>query len=77
MDIRLYTGIIIKKGNEYLVGYNRFLNTLSCSTSPWDAWRTRRKDLAYIVAHKVGGTGYLFNPVAKQVREMQLEGERQ
>lgn len=73
MDIRLYTGIIIKRDNEYLVGVNKIMHTLRWSSSPWDAWRTRRKDQAYIVAHKVGGTRYLFNPVAKQLREMKFE----
>jgi hypothetical protein len=70
MDIRTKTGIIIEKGGEYLVGTILFSTDLRWSASPWDAWITRRKDQALMVAEKVGGRRVLFNPVAGQLRKM-------
>ena len=70
MNIREQTAIIICRDGEYLVGRCIVTGTLRWSDSPWDAWRTRRKDHAFIIADKVGGKRMLFNPVAGQVREM-------
>ena len=70
VNIRLKTGIIIRKGNRYLVGCYTVTGEMRWSLSPWDAWRTRRRDHAFIVADRVGGVRYLFNPVAGQLREM-------
>ena len=69
MDIRKLTGIIIQKDGKYLVGRS-CVGGLRWSASPWDAWRTRKRDKAFIVADRVGGVRYLFNPVAGQIREM-------
>lgn len=72
MDIRLQTGIIIRKDGEYLVGIGLITRQLIWSNSPWDAWRTRKRDKAFIVADRVGGVRFLFNPVAGQLREMKI-----
>ena len=69
MDIRLYTRIIIKKGNEYLVGRIAGTSQLKWSISPWDAWFTRDAIIAKIIAERVNGMRMLFNPVSKQLRE--------
>lgn len=69
MDIREATVLIIRKGNEFLVGTICFSTDLRWSISPWDAWATRERRQAETVAGKVGGTVMLFNPVAKQIRE--------
>ena len=69
MDIREKTCLIIKKGNEFLVGTICFSTDLRWSISPWDAWATRIWQQAEAVAGKVGGTVMLFNPVEKQIRE--------
>ena len=69
MDIRKRTCLIIKRNGEYLVGMNQVLNCLNWSTSPYDAWRTRNAGDAARVARATGGTMYLFNPVAAQIRE--------
>lgn len=71
MDIRLCTGIIIERDGEYLVGVVFGTRELRWSKSPWDAWLTREKDKAYKVAHKVKGKPMLFNPIAKQLKEME------
>lgn len=69
MDIRTKTCLIVKAGNEYLVGRIMGTMMLKWSTSPWDAWMTRDRAAAEAVAGKVDGTVMLFNPVAKQLRE--------
>ena len=68
MNVREKTGIIIQKGNEYLVGVVVGTKILRWSISPWDAWITRRRDKAFMVADRVGGERVLFNPVAGQLR---------
>ena len=72
MDIREYTGIIIEKDGQYLVGYKMLSNELLWSNSPYDAWHTRKKDKAYIVSDKVKGRRFLFNPIVNQLREMRI-----
>jgi len=72
MDIRAYTGIIIEKDGQYLVGYKMLSHELLWSSSPYDAWRTRKKDKAYIVSSKVNGKRFLFNPIVNQLREMKV-----
>ena len=68
MNIRLETGIIIQKDGQYLVARIVGTNELRWSSSHWDAWRTREREFALMVADKVGGTQMLFNPVAGQLR---------
>ena len=68
MDIRRATCIIIRKDGEYLVGTILYSTDLRWSWSPYDAWRTRRKEDAERVAGKVGGEMVLFNPIVNQRR---------
>lgn len=70
MDIRRATCIIIRKNGEYLVGTILYSTDLRWSWSPYDAWRTRRKEDAERVARKVGGEMVLFNPIVNQMKEM-------
>ena len=70
MDIRTKTGIIIRRGNEWLVGRIVYSRELRWSRSPWDAWITRHRLDAERVARATGGTMWLFNPVAGQLREL-------
>ena len=69
MDIREKTGIIIEKDGEYLVGVVVLNGQLRWSQSPWDAWITRRRDHAEMVAEKVNGTKDLFNPISGELRK--------
>jgi hypothetical protein len=73
-DIRLKTGLIIKRGPVYLVGRIMGTSELKWSSSPWDAWRTRDRDEAEAVARATGGDLWLFNPVAGQIRAAVFEG---
>ena len=70
-DIRKKTGLIIRKKNEYLVGTILYSTDLRWSISPWDAWITRDREAARMVADKVGGEIILFNPIVGQMRELQ------
>ena len=72
MDIREHTGLIIKKDGYYLVGTILYSTDLRWSASPYDAWKTRRRESAQRVAEKVGGEILLFNPVAGQERRARL-----
>lgn len=72
MDIREYTGIIIRKNRWFLVCRSEITGELRWSASPYDAWRTRKKQYAHRIAGKVGGRMVLFNPVAGQVMEMAI-----
>lgn len=75
MDIRTQTGIIIKRGTEFLVGTICYSKELRWTTSPWEAWRTRKREEAEAVAAKVGGEMWLFKPVAGQMREFRKQPE--
>lgn len=68
-DIRLQTGLIVRKGNEYLTGRCVVTGQFRWSDSPWDAWRTRIRAKARSVADKTGCEIYLFNPVAGQLKK--------
>ena len=74
MDIRRKTGLIIRRGSEYLVGRIVFSDDLRWSTSPWDAWRTRIQANARSIAEKTGGEIMLFNPVSGQIMEYGKKG---
>ena len=43
---------------------------LRWSSSPWDAWITRKMYQSAKVAERVGGVEMLFNPVAGQLRKL-------
>ena len=70
MDIRKLTGIIIEKDGMYLVGRCPVTGSLLWRDSPYDAWRTRRRDKAFIVADRVNGRRFLFNPASGERRMM-------
>lgn len=72
-DPRELTGIVIVRDGEFLVGTVLGTAVLRWSGSPYDAWRTRQRDKAFIVAHKVGGSRYLFNPLVGTLRLMEVE----
>ena len=72
MDVRLATKLIVKRGNVFLVGRILGSRELRWSTSPYDAWSTRSKESAMKVAKKIGGDLWLFNPIAGQLRMMNL-----
>jgi hypothetical protein len=67
-SIRKQTGLIIQRDGEYLVGTILFSSDLRWSKSPWDAWKTRNRDAAKMVARKVGGKLMLFNPIVGQLK---------
>ena len=68
MDIREKTVLIIKRGDEYLVGTICFSTDLRWSKSKYDAWATRQREDAERVARAVGGTVMLFNPIVNEER---------
>ena len=70
MNIRECTVVIIKRGAEYLVGRIPYTAELRWSRSPYDAWRTRKKDTARKVARRVGGDLWLWNPIAGKLKEL-------
>lgn len=69
--IRRKTCIIIRKGNEFMVGTILWSTDMRWSGSPYDAWSTRNRGDAERVARAVGGEMVLFNPIvnAKKVLE--------
>ena len=69
MDIREKTALVIRRGDEYLVGRVFCSTELRWSRSPWDAWSTRSRKDAEMVARKTGGELWLFNPIAGRARE--------
>ena len=69
MDIREKTALVIRRGNEYLMGRIIYSTELRWSLSPWDAWRTRSRENAELVAGKTGGELWLFNQVAGKARK--------
>ena len=69
MEIREATRLVIKRGNEYLVGMIVGGPDLRWSLSAYDAWWTRNPEEAQMVAKKTGGDVWLFNPVAGHLRE--------
>ena len=66
--IRRATCLIIRKDGEYLVGTILYSTDLRWSRSPYDAWSTRERADAELVAGLVGGEMVLFNPVVNQMK---------
>lgn len=73
MNIRKETRLIVRRGAEFLVGTILGGPDLKWSRSPWDAWGTREREKAKMVARRIGGELWLFNPVAGQLREVRHE----
>ena len=69
MDCRAFTNLVIHKDGEFLVGCMLGTQVLRWSNSPYDAWMTRNTESASIVAEKVDGEIYLFNPIVGQIRQ--------
>ena len=65
-NIRSKTALIIEKDGEYLAGIGGIFQRWSLS--PYDAWKTRKRDKAFLVAWKVKGNIMLFNPVVGQLK---------
>jgi hypothetical protein len=72
-DIRLYTRLIVRNGNEYLVGRQVGTGVLRWSRSPWDAWWTRTRIHARVIAEKTGSDVFLFNPITGQLRNARIQ----
>lgn len=73
-DVSKHTCLIVRKGVEYLVGWNR-LRGLTWSIYAYDAWQTRDVRAARKVAMKCGGTLMLFNPIIGEIKEWRKENE--
>ena len=73
MDVREKTVLIVRRGDEYLVGTICFSTDLKWSKSKYDAWTTRRREDAERVASVVKGTVMLFNPIVNQIREAHFD----
>ena len=71
MNVRKCTVVIIKRGVEFLVGRIPYSMELRWSRSPYDAWRTRKKETAKAVAQVVGGDLWLFNTIVGQLKELE------
>lgn len=67
-EIRKQTCLIIRKDGEFLVSTILCSTELRWSTSPYDAWRTRDRMAAELVARATGGELVLFNPVVNQMK---------
>ena len=69
-DIRLATVLVIRKDGQYLsrveIGTGRVIWDPHLS----DAWRTRDRVLARILAKKHGGELTLFNPIIWRVKAL-------
>ena len=70
--LRKKTALIIRRGNEFLVGKVMGGPELRWSTFPWDAWMTRKREDAEGVARATGGDLWLFNPITGEIREAAL-----
>lgn len=71
MDVREKSCVIIRRGNEYMVGKIVFSNELRWSISKWDAWNTRDMRKARKIAERVGGVPVLFNPIVGVTKEVE------
>ena len=70
MNIRTQTCLIVRRGPEYLVGRILYSTEYRWSSSPWDAWSTRKREKAEDIARKTGGIMVLFNPISKETKVM-------
>ena len=65
-EIRRQTCIVIRKNGQYLAGRKWFSRELNWTWSVYEAWRTRNREEAEIVARETGGVMVLFNPIVNQ-----------
>ena len=73
-DIRRETCLIIRRDGEYLVGTILYSTDLRWSISPYDAWMTRNRRQAEMVAQLAGGEPVLFNPIVNQLKPLETTG---
>ena len=73
-EIRKQTGLIVEKDGEFIIGNGG--GFVRWGSSPYDAWKTRDREQARMVAERVGGTLMLFNPVLRQVKKYE-EGDNE
>lgn len=66
--IRRKTCIIIRKNNAYLRGRDMLTKRITWTWSSYEAWRTRNREEAEVVARATGGIMVLFNPILNQRR---------
>ena len=67
VDVRKYTRVIVRKNKEYLQCKGGIQNKLMWCSSPWDAWWTRDKEEAMLIAKTTGGIAVLFNSVTGDI----------
>ena len=70
--IRKATVLIVHRGTEYLVSRILYSTEYRWSTSPYDAWGTRKAEYARKMARRTGGELYLFNPISGELREARI-----
>jgi len=70
--IRKATGLIVRRGTEYLVARIMYSTEYRWSSSPWEAWRCRDRETARQVARRLGGELWLFNAVTGELREAKV-----
>ncbi len=66
------TVLIVKRGNEFLVGRIFASPDLRWSCSKWDAWGCRNPKAAKAVAAITGGDLWLFNMITGEIREARV-----
>lgn len=64
--------MVIRRGEDFLVGRILYSTEYRWSGSPWEAWKTRKKGEAERIARRTGGEIWLFNPVAGQIRKARI-----
>ena len=64
--------MIVRVDKQFLVACQIGTKVLVWSNSPYDAWRTRKREHAHMVANAVKGELFLFNPVVGQLRQYQI-----
>ena len=69
-DIRLATVLVIRKDGQYLSRIEIVTGRAVWDPHLSDAWRTRDRMLAQMVAQKHGGTPELFNPIIWRVKAL-------
>ncbi len=69
-DIRGQTVLIIQKDGKYYCGRMMVTGWRIWRETPYDARRTRNRDVAVRAAERLAGHVMLFNPVAGQLKEL-------
>ena len=69
-DIRGKTVLIIEKDGKYYCGRMMVTGRQIWRETPYDARKTRKRELAVMAAQKYGGRVVLFNPIVGRVREV-------